>query len=223
MTVPNTFANATTAIPLVQLDQNFNTGITLGNTTVFLGNTTTTLGNVTLTGANVTASVFSSTGAVGEPKRAAVYVYTAWDPSDNAGTLTNAPSTSTATSTAASYITFANSSGTLTFTAVIAGTFRFTLTMQNKNGTISTSLFTPSVIGGTGTILLGTATLINPIYLDNPSGSGSYQMTGSTTFYANLTAGQTVTVLPRVRVNSSGAAAQFTTQATVSAEYCGAT
>jgi len=56
MTVPNIFANATTAIPLVNLDQNFNTGITLGNTTVFLGNTTSTLGNVTLTGATVTAS-----------------------------------------------------------------------------------------------------------------------------------------------------------------------
>lgn len=53
MTVPNTFANATTAIPLVQLDQNFNTGVTLGNTTVYLGNTTTTLGNVALTGATV--------------------------------------------------------------------------------------------------------------------------------------------------------------------------
>jgi len=63
MTVPNTFANATTAIPLVQLDQNFNTGITLGNTTVFLGNTTTTLGNVTLTGANVTAKTLGVTGA----------------------------------------------------------------------------------------------------------------------------------------------------------------
>ena len=62
MTVPNTFANATTAIPLVQLDQNFNTGVTLGNTTVFLGNTTTTLGNVTLTGANVSASTLSTSG-----------------------------------------------------------------------------------------------------------------------------------------------------------------
>jgi len=62
MTVPNTFANATTAIPLVQLDQNFNTGVTLGNTTVFLGNTTTSLGNVTLTGANVTATTLNTTG-----------------------------------------------------------------------------------------------------------------------------------------------------------------
>jgi len=62
MTVPNTFANATTAIPLVQLDQNFNTGVTLGNTTVFLGNTTTSLGNVTLTGANLTATTLNTTG-----------------------------------------------------------------------------------------------------------------------------------------------------------------
>jgi len=62
MTVPNIFANATTAIPLVQLDQNFNTAITLGNTTVFLGNTTTSLGNVTLTGANVTATTLNTTG-----------------------------------------------------------------------------------------------------------------------------------------------------------------
>ena len=62
MTVPNIFANSTTAIPLVNLDQNFNTGITLGNTTVFLGNTTTTLGNVTLTGANLTATTLNTTG-----------------------------------------------------------------------------------------------------------------------------------------------------------------
>lgn len=63
MAVPNTFANATTSIPLIQLDQNFNTGITLGNTTVYLGNTTTSLGNVTLTGANVTATSLGVAGA----------------------------------------------------------------------------------------------------------------------------------------------------------------
>jgi len=51
--VPYTFANATTSIPLSQLDANFNTGLTLGNTTVGLGNTVTTLGNVTLTNVNI--------------------------------------------------------------------------------------------------------------------------------------------------------------------------
>ena len=66
MSVPNVFANATTAIPLVQLDQNFNTGITLGNTTVYLGNTTTSFGNVTLTGAAVNGTVGATTPAAGK-------------------------------------------------------------------------------------------------------------------------------------------------------------
>lgn len=52
MTVPYAFANATTSIPLSQLDANFNTPITIGNTAVQLGNTITTINNLTL--ANVT-------------------------------------------------------------------------------------------------------------------------------------------------------------------------
>ena len=54
MPVPNNFANATTSIPLSQLDNNFATPITIGNTAVQLGNTVTTLNNMTL--ANVTIS-----------------------------------------------------------------------------------------------------------------------------------------------------------------------
>lgn len=54
MTVPYTFATATSAIPLSQLDSNFATTITLGNTAIQLGNTVTTLNNMTL--ANVTIS-----------------------------------------------------------------------------------------------------------------------------------------------------------------------
>jgi hypothetical protein len=54
MAVPNTFAGATAAIPLSQLDQNFATTITLGNTAIQLGNTVTTLNNMTF--ANVTIS-----------------------------------------------------------------------------------------------------------------------------------------------------------------------
>ena len=53
MSVPYTFATATTSIPLSQLDSNFATAITLGNTAVYLGNTTTTLGNLTFTGSTV--------------------------------------------------------------------------------------------------------------------------------------------------------------------------
>jgi len=56
--VPNTFANATTTIPLSQLDNNFATPITIGNTAVQLGNTVTTLNNLTLP--NVTISSVAS-------------------------------------------------------------------------------------------------------------------------------------------------------------------
>lgn len=58
MAVPYTFGNATTAIPLSQLDNNFATAITIGNTAVQLGNTVTTLNNMTM--ANVTISSVST-------------------------------------------------------------------------------------------------------------------------------------------------------------------
>ena len=48
MPVPYVFGNATTSIPLSNLDANFNTTATLGNTAVGLGNTTTSVGNLTL-------------------------------------------------------------------------------------------------------------------------------------------------------------------------------
>ena len=57
--VPYVFANASTSIPLSQLDTNFNTVATLGNASVGLGNTTTTVGNLTL--ANVTISSVATT------------------------------------------------------------------------------------------------------------------------------------------------------------------
>ena len=59
MPVPNTFANATTTIPLSDLDNNFATAITMGNTAVQLGNTITTMNNMTF--ANVTITSGSST------------------------------------------------------------------------------------------------------------------------------------------------------------------
>ena len=69
MAVPYTFASATSAIPLSQLDSNFATTITIGNVAIQLGNTVTTIGNVTLsnptlnnaTMANVTINSVTST------------------------------------------------------------------------------------------------------------------------------------------------------------------
>jgi len=55
MPVPNTFANATTSIPLSHLDNNFATPITIGNTAVQLGNTVTTLNNMTFANVSITS------------------------------------------------------------------------------------------------------------------------------------------------------------------------
>jgi len=60
MPVPNIFGAATTAIPLTQLDANFNTVATLGNASIGLGNTTTTVGNLTLTNVTITSGTINS-------------------------------------------------------------------------------------------------------------------------------------------------------------------
>jgi hypothetical protein len=61
MPVPFTFATATTAIPLSQLDSNFATAITIGNTAVQLGNTITTINNLTLANVTITSGTSNTT------------------------------------------------------------------------------------------------------------------------------------------------------------------
>ena len=61
MTIPYTFAGATTAIPLANLDANFASPITLGNVAMTLSNTYNSIGNLTLT--NVTISSASGLAA----------------------------------------------------------------------------------------------------------------------------------------------------------------
>jgi Chaperone of endosialidase len=74
MGVPYVFGNATTSIPLTNLDANFNTGLTIGNTTVGLGNTVTTLGNVTLQNVTVTSgSINASSNTTYGTANAVVY------------------------------------------------------------------------------------------------------------------------------------------------------
>ena len=60
MPVPNIFANATSTIPLSQLDANFATTVTLGNTAIQLGNTVTTLNNMTLANVTITSGSVSA-------------------------------------------------------------------------------------------------------------------------------------------------------------------
>jgi hypothetical protein len=65
MAVPYVFANATSAIPLSNLDNNFSTPVTIGNVAIQLGNTATTLGNVTMANVTITSVSTPITGAQG--------------------------------------------------------------------------------------------------------------------------------------------------------------
>ena len=60
MPVPYVFGNATTSIPLTNLDANFNTTATLGNAAIGLGNTTTSVGNLTLNNVTINSGTINS-------------------------------------------------------------------------------------------------------------------------------------------------------------------
>ena len=75
MAVPYTFANATSAIPLSQLDSNFATAVTIGNVAIQLGNTATTLSNLSLANVTITSSSISNV-SVGSTANAVVYAPT---------------------------------------------------------------------------------------------------------------------------------------------------
>jgi len=102
MPVPNIFGNATSAIPLTQLDQNFNTVATLGNASIGLGNTTTTVGNLTLTNVtlssgtsnmtlgNTAVTIGSATTSVGNLALTNVTITTIQEPANVTATAANA-------------------------------------------------------------------------------------------------------------------------------------
>ena len=111
--VPYIFANATTSIPLSELDVNFSTPVTIGNTTVALGNTVTSIGNLTLSAPVISSWTTSgrpgspSTGEIGYNSTYGgleVYNGSAWD------TITGGPAVSAYQSSSQSI-----SSGTSTF------------------------------------------------------------------------------------------------------------
>lgn len=159
-------------------------------------------------------------------REAIAYRYTGFDPSDLIGTTTNGASTAAASITATDYLTFANSSGTLTITCVKAGSYLVTVAMQNE---LATALATDGntvvglfVLGGTGTLLWPATTTL--LAAEAFSG-GDYTISGiggGCSFMVTLTAAQTVTILPKIAVvSSAGATTDFTTQCTVTASYQG--
>jgi hypothetical protein len=141
MPVPNTFANATTSIPLSQLDTNFATAITLGNTAIQLGNTVTTLNNMTLP--NVTISSV----ATAFPNNFLA---------NSTATLGNATITLGSTTSNVGNLTLTNGTYTnYTESVVPIGTVTTSNTLSLSNGTVQTVTLTAA---NTCTFTMPTAT-----------------------------------------------------------------
>jgi hypothetical protein len=146
MPVPNTFANATTSIPLSQLDNNFATPITIGNTAVQLGNTVTTLNNMTLP--NVTISSVASTF----PNN-----YLA----NSTATLGNATITLGGTTTSVGNLTLSNGTYTdYTESVVAIGNSSTTQTIALSNGTVQTVTLTANCTFTMPTVAAGKSFLV---------------------------------------------------------------
>ena len=146
MPVPNTFANATTSIPLSQLDNNFATPITIGNTAVQLGNTVTTLNNMTLP--NVTISSVATTF----PNN-----YLA----NSTATLGNATITLGGTTTSVGNLTLTNGTYTnYTESQVNIGNSSTTQTISLSNGTVQTVTLTANCTFTMPTVAAGKSFLV---------------------------------------------------------------
>jgi hypothetical protein len=120
MPVPNTFANATTSIPLSQLDTNFATAITLGNTAIQLGNTVTTLNNMTFANVTITSGTANSVNVSNSTMTNGIYTdYT--ESVVTIGTVTSTNTLSLATGTVQTATLTASTACTFTMPTATAG------------------------------------------------------------------------------------------------------
>jgi hypothetical protein len=171
ITVPNTFATATVAIPLSSLDANFTTVTTalngIGDGTTSLANLTATGGNVTLTTATVATGNITQVNSTNASVTGTATIGTASITTANVGQVnaTNATITG-ATSTGSAAVT-----GTLTAATVTA------------SGTV-----TGNNVTATNTVTAGNASITSGISAASVTASGNISA-------ANVTASSTVTAV----------------------------
>ena len=178
MTVPYTFGNATTSIPLSNLDTDFATPITLGNTNVYLGNTTTSISNLSLGNVTITSvgSTFPNSYLSNSSATLGNAVVTLGGTTSSVGnlTLTNVTISSVGSTFPNSYL--ANSSVTINGTSVALGGSATITANASATLTISTGLSGTSYNGGTAvTIAIDStvATLTGSQTLTNKTINGS--------------------------------------------------
>lgn len=161
-------------------------------------------------------NILASSGVIAEVSRCAAYQWTTWNPSDVTGTLTNAPNTAVASSTATYYMSMANSSGTLTYTFSVAGKYLVTVDVAVDAAAATTSQRCLMVLGGNATRYITDNGQVGAI---NSSAQNSQFVQ---TFLVSATAGQTLTILPKGQITSGGTTANFVFSANSTVTYVGA-
>jgi hypothetical protein len=145
------------------------------------------------------------------------YSYTAWNPSDVAGTLTTAPATGTNSNSA--YASQANSSGTVTVTFNIAGSYLVSIGQSARHANAYTNEGLFIYIGGTATRLATFAPSGYVTYSGDSATDSSEDKSTSTLIVA--TAGQTLTVLPKYSLTGAGVVGDHNAYASVLTVFCG--
>jgi len=145
------------------------------------------------------------------------YVWTSWNPTNNTGTNTNAPSTSVHDIANATYFSQANSSGTLTITCKVAGYYRVAAGMSLQATSPFTYFRGTVAFGGTSTIYDPAE---NTLHIAADS-SADVNGSGFASYMVLATANQTITILPSGNVSAAVAASNFSLYAFAHCEFVG--
>lgn len=142
------------------------------------------------------------------------YTWDGWTPSDVSGSTTNAGSSGTTVNS--TYVTAVNSSGTCTFTFAKAGNYLVSCMMGCNHANAYTYDRIIMNLGGTTTRYVD----FNPTNAGANTSNLDFQITSTFMLIASAE-GQTLTVLPTLELNGTGATSQHTGRAAVAVVYCG--
>jgi hypothetical protein len=177
------------------------------NTRLALG----TAGQVLTVNSGATAPEWATPSA-GATNEAVGYKWDMWNPTNNSGTVTNAPSTGTSSGNTTN-ISLANSSGTVTFT-LGAGTYLVSTTVSAQNTAEYTYEAVLAYIAGTATSYQALAASPNNFLAQWGEGDQDGDPTFSANWIVTATASQTVTILPAGRTSGPGATSAYDYYAT---------